>query len=152
MQLIVYAESQYELSVLSSSMQFSTSPLSCPLTDSELVNTTPVDHSTPHRHSKRKRSCLLPPSSSVASLTLDSTQTSRTFIDFHSTSCCEKRCLKNLSVAEVQRSRERFNSKITTEQKQFLLDSFQLTNRMNTTSMSDPVKVKFCVVMHSPQC
>ena len=90
MQLSVYAESQYELSVLSSSMQFSTSPLSYPLADSELVNTTPVDHSTPHRHSKRKPSCLLPPSSSVASLTLKSTQTSRTFIDFLSTSCCKK--------------------------------------------------------------
>lgn len=41
--------------------------------------------------------------------------------------CCSKRCLANLSVVEIERSREWFTSRSTIQQNQFLLDSFHIS-------------------------
>ena len=65
--------------------------------------------------------------------TLSSISNEGSTIDLDS-SCCKRKCLKNLSLAEVERSRERFCSRSTIEQNQFLLDSFQITVGSSNTS------------------
>ena len=93
--------------------------------DNYVLVDSPVNHSTPnHRDHKRKRCNMKSPVSRHSIISAD----------LLSTSCCKRKCLSNLSLVEVTQSRERFSSKNTTEQNQFLLDSFQISGGRNTSS------------------
>ena len=95
--------------------------------DNYMIVDSPVNHSTPNRIERKRKSCNMKSPTSSSRHSMKSA-------DFLSTSCCKRKCLNNLSLVEVTRSRERFVSKNTTEQSQFLLDSFQITGGTHTSS------------------
>ena len=105
-----------------------------PSTELYLLIDSPVNHSTRHQNIYRKRKSACLQSSQVTTLSSTSSISNKeSTIDLGS-SCCKRKCLKNLSLAEVERSRERFCSRSTIEQNQFLLDSFQITVGSSNTS------------------
>ena len=115
---------------LNSSTPFSPSCDSSSSSDHYLLINSPIKHSTPHRYIHKRKSLCLQAGS------IQSPTSSRSNIESDHllrSSCCKKKCLNNLSLAELERSRERFNSKSTTEQNQFLLDSFQITGGTSTS-------------------
>lgn len=114
------AESQQDSSLLLSESTLNDSlqtNLSCnsPLsTDNYLIIDSPVNHSTPHIEYWHKQKNL-------QGCTAQSPIPSRMSAD---QSCCKRKCLTNLSSAEIDRCQKRFCSRTTSEQNQFLLDSF----------------------------
>ena len=61
----------------------------------------------------------------LASLTSGSA--SKSLSQILGNSCCGSRCLAHFSFVQVEHAREKFQSRTTTEQNQFILDSFQVT-------------------------
>lgn len=51
--------------------------------------------------------------------------------------CCKRSCVDTLSDGEIERARHRFMSKSTTEQNQFLIDSFQISNCNDSSQSSN---------------
>ena len=95
--------------------------------DNYVLVDSPVNHSTPNRRDHKRKRCNM--KSSVSS-----SRNSITSADLLSTSCCKRKCLSNLSLVEVTQSREIFFSKNTTQQNQFLLDSFHISGGRNASS------------------
>ena len=61
----------------------------------------------------------------LASLTSGSA--SKSLSQMLGNSCCGSRCLAHFNIVQVEHARKKFQSRTTTEQNQFILDSFQVT-------------------------
>ena len=68
-----------------------------------------------------------------------STPTSVEFTELLTQSCCSRRCLAHLSVIDIERCRKWFGSRNTTQQNQFLLETFQISG---CTDPNQPVTLE----------
>lgn len=97
------------------------------------------DCSFPHEAKRRK---LFHSSQAVESTSLDTPQLTLTPESSVSSDvsvllasfCCKKRCLAHFTFAEAEAAKQRFRSKTTTQQNQFLLDCFLITTSIEDTS------------------
>ena len=88
--------------------------------DQYLMIDSPVSRSTPRQY-KRKSS-----RSTERSHTCTSPRRNKS-AQLLTKSCCTRKCLTHLSLAEIERSQKRFCARTLSEQNQFLLDSFQIS-------------------------
>ena len=99
-----------------------------------LIIDSPVSRSTPRQY-KRKRSRSTERSHTCTSPRRHNSQ-------LLTKSCCTRKCLTHLSLAEMERSQKRFCTRTLSEQNQFLLDSFQISRDSSDQELSGMLEGK----------